>query len=257
MHAFPVILGIHPAIAAGRVGLQRRKCVDGRANARDAAVIAVGGASENAIFRRFRRHVEVSHDDIVLGQRRIANIEFCGTRERPALGNKGIDALVQVGTLPGALVDGDMIEMHRVNTQRAGRRPDNGLSRPALEINLGDRSAARQKQCSGRQDRPAREHHVSELETGSARRPTVGSLLDMQITCRSIGPEMVGKKRGKVRNHVGIVVANEAPGHLLERDDVAALEARSDSVEVVDAIKTEAVLYVIARKLHDNPLTSD
>ena len=79
----------------------------------------------------------------------------------------------------------------------------------------------------------------------------------MQVARRSIDPEMVGKKRCDVRDHIGIIVADKASGHLLKRDNVAALEARSDSVEVVDAIKTEAVLYVIARKLHDNPLTSD
>lgn len=257
MHAFAMILGIHPAIAAGRVSLQRRKRVDRRANARNAAVIAVLGAGKNGVFRRLRRHVEVTHDDVILGQWRVIDLEFNRARDGAALGDERVDALVQMDELPAALVDGDVIEMHRVDTHCPRWRFDNGLRCAALEIDLGDRSAARQKQRSGREDRPAREYHVAELEARSAWRPAIGTLFDMQVASRSIHPEMVGKKRRKVGHHVGIVVPGEAASDLLERDDVGALEARSDSVEVVDAIKTEAVLYVIARKLHDNPLTSD
>ena len=150
MHAFAVILGIHPAITAGGVGLQRRQRVDGCADTLDAAVIVIVGTRKNAIFRRFRCHVEVAHHDVILGQWRIADVKLRGTCERPALGYKGIDAPVQVRELPAAFVDGDMIEMHRIDAACAGWRLNNGLGRATLEIDLGDRSAARKKQGSGR-----------------------------------------------------------------------------------------------------------
>jgi uncharacterized protein YfiM (DUF2279 family) len=63
---------------------------------------------------------------------------------------------------------------------------------------------------------------------------------------------MVGEEGAKVGHHVGISVSREAAGDFLERDDVGAGKAVGDSFQIVRAVETEAVLYVIARKPNDN-----
>jgi hypothetical protein len=47
-------------------------------------------------------------------------------------------------------------------------------------------------------------------------------------------------------------VPDEPSGDLLKRDDIRALKAFGDSLEIVEPVETEAVLYVIARKPNDN-----
>jgi hypothetical protein len=73
----------------------------------------------------------------------------------------------------------------------------------------------------------------------------------MQIAGRAIDPEVVGEKGGEVRHHIGISVSDEASGDFLERDNICALKGFGDSFEIVEPVETEAVLYVIARKLND------
>jgi len=63
---------------------------------------------------------------------------------------------------------------------------------------------------------------------------------------------MVGKQGAEIGDHVGISVSREAAGDFLERDDVGAGKTVDDSFQIVRAVETEAVLYVIARKPNDN-----
>ena len=74
----------------------------------------------------------------------------------------------------------------------------------------------------------------------------------MDVAGWPIHPEIVGKAGCKVGRHVGKTVAREAAGHLLQCDNIGALKAPGNAREIVSAVKTEAVLYVIARKIHDN-----
>ncbi|OWK23480.1 hypothetical protein AJ87_33370 [Rhizobium yanglingense] len=60
---------------------------------------------------------------------------------------------------------------------------------------------------------------------------------------------MVGKEGREIGRHVGKIVSREAPGHLLKRDDIRSIETLRNTAEIINPIKTEAVLYVIARKL--------
>jgi hypothetical protein len=73
----------------------------------------------------------------------------------------------------------------------------------------------------------------------------------MYVAGRSIDPEMVGKQGRNDIRHVGIIVPNETSRHLLQGDDISAFETFGDAFQIVSAIETEAVLYVIARKNHD------
>lgn len=253
MHAFVVIFGIHPAVALRPVGFERCKGVDRRADPGDPAVISAGSTGKRAIFRRFRLHVEIAQNEVILRQRRLRQIEFGRPRQRPALLDESIDLRVQELQLADALVGRDMVEMDGVDADRAAGPCDDRLGRAALRVDLAERAAAWQEQCPGRGDRPARQHHIAELETDAAhwRKPTLRRL-DMQVAGRPIHPEIVGKERCNIGHHVGKTVAREAAGHLLQRDDIGAFEAPGNTREIVSAVETEAVLYVIARKIHDN-----
>jgi hypothetical protein len=90
------------------------------------------------------------------------------------------------------------------------------------------------------------------LQARAAWRKAVFTGVDMHIAGGSIDPEMVGKKCCEIVRHVGKIVPGETSRHLLKRDNVGALDALRNTVEIIDPIETEAVLYVIARKLHDN-----
>lgn len=160
---------------------------------------------------------------------------------------------VQEFQLADALVGRDMVEMDRVDADRTAGCIDHRLGRAALEVDLADRPAARQKQRPGRDDRPARQHHVAKLESRAARRlqPAFGCL-DMHVAGRPIHPEIVGKEGCNIGRHVGETVAGESAGDLLQRDDIGTLEAAGNARQIVSAVETEAVLYVIARKIHDN-----
>jgi hypothetical protein len=145
-----------------------------------------------------------------------------------------------------------MIEVHGIGAQGAVRRVDDGFGRATLQVEPGSGPAARQKQRSRGQYRPARQHHIAELEADWALPRRDFGRFRMQITGRAIDPEVVGEKGGEICHHVGISVPGEASGDLLERDDIGALKALGDSFEIVEPVETEAVLYVIARKPNDN-----
>lgn len=143
--------------------------------------------------------------------------------------------------------------MHAVDADRTAECVDYRLGCAALRVDLADRPAARQKQRSGRDDRPTRQHHVAELKTGARHRlQPAFDRLDMHVAGRPIHPEMVGKEACNIGRHVGKTVAGEAAGHLLKRDDIGSLEAPGNARQIVPAVETEAVLYVIAREIHDN-----
>lgn len=253
MHAFAVILGIHPAVALRAIGLERPKGVDRRADPGDTAIISAAGTDKRAIFRRFRLHVEIAHDDVILRQRRLRQIEFAAPGQRSTLLNESVDAPVQELKLGDALVGRDVVEMHGIDADRPARCRDQRLGCATLQVDLADRPAARQKQRSGRKDRPARQHHVAELKSCARHRSRPAFIsLDMHVAGRSIHPEMVGKQSCNVGHHVGKTVAREAAGHLLQRNHIGALKAPGNAREIVSAVETEAVLYVIARKIHDN-----
>ncbi len=252
MHSLAVILRVHPAIACGRVGFESGQRIDRCSDARHAAVISVPRPGKRAIFRRFRHHVEITQDDVVFRKRQIRNLEFAGTRQATALERKRIDALVQIGELADTLVGRNVIEMNGIDAKRAFRRIDDGLARPTLQIDFRNCAAARQKQSARRQDRPTRKDHVAELEARAARRKALFTGVDMQIAGRAIDPEMVGKEGREIGRHVGKIVSREPSGHLLKPDDIRAIEAVRNTAKIINPIKTEAVLYVIARKLHDN-----
>lgn len=160
---------------------------------------------------------------------------------------------VQEFQLADALVGRDVVEMDRVDADRTAGCCDHRLGCAALQVDLADRAAARQEQRPGREDRPARQHHVAELESRAAHRlePTFISF-DMHVAGWPIHPEIVGKKGCNIGHHVGETVAGEAAGHLLQRDDVSPLETPGNARQIVSAVETKAVLYVIARKIHDN-----
>lgn len=253
MHAFAVILRIHPAVALRRVSLQRRKGVDRRADPRHTAVISAGRTGKRAIFRRFRLHVEIAHDDIILRQWRLRQVEFASPGQRSTLLDEGIDMCIQKLQLSDALVGRDMVEMHAVDADRTAECVDYRLGCAALQVDLADRPAARQKQRSGRDDGPARQHHVAELKTRAAHRlEPVFTGFDMHVAGWPVHPEIVGKEGRNIGHHVGKTVAGEAAGHLLKRDDIGSLEAPGNARQIVPAVETEAVLYVIAREIHDN-----
>src|SRR5689334_6172105 len=157
MHPLAVIFRIHPAVASGRIGSKRRKGVDRRADPRRTAVKSVDGSGEGAVFRRFRLHVEIAHDDVILRQRQLWKPEFAAPAQRCALLNEGIDALAEMAKLRKAFVDRDMIEMDGIDADSAAGGRNNGFRSSTLQVYLVDRTAARQKQRARRQDRPARQ----------------------------------------------------------------------------------------------------
>lgn len=160
---------------------------------------------------------------------------------------------VQEFQLADALVGGDMVEMHGVDADRTAGCVDHRLGCAALQVDLADRAAARQKQRPSREDRPARQHHVAELKTGARQRLQPAFIrFDMHVAGWPIHPEIVGKEGCNIGHHVGKIVAGEAAGHLLQRDDIGSLKAPGKARQIVSAVETEAVLYVIARKIHDN-----
>lgn len=253
MHAFAVIFGIHPAVTPRAIGFERRKGVYRRADPGDTAIISAASTGKRAIFRRFRLHVEIAHDHVILRQRRLRQIEFTTPRQRSTLLDEGIDMRVQKLQLADALIGGDMVEMHGVDADRPAGCCDYRFGCAALRVDLADRPAARQKQRPGRDNRPARQHHVAELETGARHRLEPAFIsFDMHVAGWPIDPEIVGKKGCNIGHHVGKTVAGETASHLLQRDDIGSLEAPGNTRQIVSAVETEAVLYVIARKIHDN-----
>ena len=53
------------------------------------------------------------------------------------------------------------------------------------------------------------------------------------------------------RPEIGIAVAMKIPRHFLQRDDVGPLEASGNAFRIKTAVETDAVLDVVAQKLHD------
>lgn len=53
------------------------------------------------------------------------------------------------------------------------------------------------------------------------------------------------------RDKVSVAVAMKIPRHFLQRDDVGAFKTSGNAFGVKTAVETDAVLDVIAQKLHD------
>ena len=250
MHA-PRSIVADPAIAIRRASLQVRLSIGGVARAGRAPVIGVVPADHGDVFSTFRFHVEIAHDKKVLRQRRIGHGEFDRTRQRSTLGEVAKDTLLEKGDLRDALVRRDMIEMHRIDPQRAARSLDDGFKRATLQVQLVECPVTRQKQVAAGADRITRQHHVAKLETALAKPAIDHRMIDQHVAGRAESGKIGGKECRKGLNQIGIVVSAITAGDFLQRDDVRLTYAVGDPAWVETPVLAEAILDVVAYELHD------
>ena len=243
-----------PAIASGRQSSEASQRVDGFIQAQDTAVAGVRQPGHGKIFRRFRLHVEVAQNEEVVGERWVggdkAVVQPAG--HSPALLAKIQEPFLDEADLADALIAGDMIEMNRIDAQWPGRRGNQGLKGATLQIQFVEGATARQEKVARRQDRPARQDHVAELQAPLHSATVFGRCVNEDVAWCAKGMEMVGKEIRKRRDEIGMAVLVKTAGHFLQRDDIGPGHALRNAFGVKTAIHADPVLDVIAYELHDN-----
>lgn len=250
MHA-PRSIVADPAIAVRRARLQMRLSIGGVARAGRASVIGVVPADHGDILRTFRFHVEVAHDQELRRQRRIRQAEFVDPGQGSTFLGVELNAILEEGDLCKPLVRRDVIEMNRIDPQRAARSLDDRFQRAPLEVELVECPVARQKQVAAGADRIARQHHVAELETALAK-PTIDHrVIDQHIAGRTKCGKIGGKECRKGLDQIGIVVPAITARDFLKGDDVRVADAVGDAIRVETPVLAETILDVVAYELHD------
>ena len=62
---------------------------------------------------------------------------------------------------------------------------------------------------------------------------------------------MRGEQRAQFGHHVDMAVAVEVARHLLQRDDVRAVDAGDDTRQIEASVEADTVLDVVAHEFHD------
>ena len=73
---------------------------------------------------------------------------------------------------------------------------------------------------------------------------------EIDVHGRAEDMEIVRQQGRQAGDHVDAAVAHEVPRHLLQRDDVGALETRRDAFKVEPAVAADAVLDVVGDEFH-------
>ncbi|MNL32781.1 hypothetical protein D3C87_1546550 [compost metagenome] len=227
------------------------ECVDRVFEPQRASVIGVARAGHRAIFRRFRLHVEIAHDDEIFGMRRLGKTEIGSAGHAAAFERIAEQPVLQKPDLGDALGGQHMIEMHGIDAQRPVRRGDQRFGGAALQVHRADGAGTGKRNQPRRQDRPARQDHVAKLEAPADGAPVFDRRADIDVARGMKGSEMTGEKRLETGDQIDVAVAVKTARHFLQRDDVGAGERRGNALGVKPAVKTDAVLDVVAGKTHD------
>lgn len=225
--------------------------IGGVARAGRASVIGVVPADHGDVFRTFRLHIEVAHDQELYRQRRIRQAKFVDARQGSTFLGIELNAILEKGDLCKPLVRRDVIEMNRIDPQRAARSLDDRFQRAPLQVELVECPVARQKQVAAGADRIARQHHVAELEPPFAKATVVDLVIDEHVTGRTESGKIGGKERRKGLDQIGIVVSAITTRDFLKRDDVRLTDAVGDPAWVESPVLAETILDVVAYELHD------
>lgn len=243
---------IDPAVAIGRQPAEPCQKVDRLVAAQSASVKAVITADHGDIFGRLGLHVEIAHQQKILGQRQARKTMRGNAGQRTALGRKIESPILEEGNLGNALVRRDMIEMNGINANCAFGRVDHDLDGTALQVDMLDTVAARQKQVAHGKDRPARQDHIAELETALPAPAVFGHHVEQDIATGAIRDKEVREQILKGSDHIDMAIVRRSPGNLLQRDNIGTTKAFCDAFEIIFAIEAKSVLDVIADELHDN-----
>ncbi len=225
--------------------------IGGVARAGRAPVIGVVPANHGDVFRTFRFHVEVAHDQELRRQRRIRQAEFVDPGQGSTFLGIELNAILEEGDLCKPLVRRDMIEMHRIDPQRAARSLDDRFQRAPLEVELVECPVARQKQVAAGADRITRQNHVAELEAALAKPVIDHRVIDQHVAGRTESGKIGGKERRKGLDQIGVVVPAITARDFLQRDDVRLTDAVGDPAWVETPVLAETILDVVAYELHD------
>ncbi len=228
-----------------------RLSIGGVTRAGRASVIGVVPADHGDVFSTLRFHVEVAHDQELRRQRRIRQAEFVDARQGSTFLGIELNAILEEGDLCKPLVRRDVIEMNRIDPQRAARSLDDRFQRAPLQVELVECPVARQKQVAAGADRIARQHHVAKLETALAKPAVDHRVIDEHIAGRTKSSKIGGKERRKGLDQIGIVVSAITARDFLQRDDVRLTDAVGDPAWVETPVLAETILDVVAYELHD------
>jgi len=210
----------------------------------------IGRTGHDQVLGRALYHVEVAHQHEFLRAGEFWESVFGSACYGAAFHCKGVDPLLEMTDLRDPFLLTDMVDMHRIDAQRPGGCHDKRFQRRALQVAAADAPAARQKQIAGGHDRPARQHHVAELQALVCRLSIVAEHAEVDVHGDAVDVEKVGQQFCQPVDHIGHVVAHEVAGHFLQRDDVGAVKGAGNALEVVAPVAADAVLRVVGDQLH-------
>ena len=144
---------ILPSVITLRSLAEMVERVERESGRRGTAVIEILRPDHREIFRLLRHHVEVAHDDVVVGMRQLRKAEFLPSGDRTALACIIGETLPEKGDLRHALGRTAMIEMGGIDPDHAIRRSDQTFECRTLDVELVIGSTARQQDVTDRQDR--------------------------------------------------------------------------------------------------------
>jgi hypothetical protein len=238
-------LGIRSVAAEMGVGIDRAGGT-GRP-----AVIDVFGAHHGDVFGALGQHVEIAHDDIVVGMRDFGKTEFCPPSHRTAfdgiVGSPVLDEVDLLYTFGGIA----MVEMNGINTQRTTRGVNHRLQGRALQVELVIGAGARQQDVACGENRVARQDHIAELQAAHMHLSVLDRRAGIGVCSGTEDVEILAHQLGENCRQIGLTIFGEIACDFLQSDDIGTLKSRCNAFRAVSTVQTEAKLDVKADKFHD------
>lgn len=210
----------------------------------------VGLARHQNVFGRALDHVEVAKKDKRLRSRRLRVAVLRRSGQSAALHRIGKDMLLEVAYLQHPLLEIDVVEMDRIDPDRLVGHHDQRFQRRTLKVAAIEAPGPWKEEIARRNDRPARKHHVAELQTPVGGPSILVARPEIDVHSGTENIKVIRQKSCKASNHVGSVVANEVSRHLLKRNDVGPRETRHDSFKPVPAVLANSVLDIVCDEFH-------
>ena len=183
--------------------------------------------------------------------RQLGKAEIAAAGHRAALARIRQRLFLQIGDLGDALIGIGMIEMHRIDQQRAGRDDNKRFGGAALQVHRRDRAGARKRDEARGGDRKTRQDHIAELEAAIDGPAIFDGRTGIDLASRPEGGKVLRHQIAENGGKIRLAVAMKIPRHFLQRNHVGAFKTCSNAFGIETAVQTDAVLDVIAQKLHD------